>query len=43
MSLVQVSNLSVAFGAGRVADGVSFTLDYGKTLRDAFDPRRSPV
>ncbi len=32
MSLVEVSNLSVAFGARRVVDGVSFTLDRGETL-----------
>jgi microcin C transport system ATP-binding protein len=32
MSLVEVENLSVAFGARRVADGVSFTLDRGETL-----------
>jgi microcin C transport system ATP-binding protein len=32
MSLVAVSNLSVAFGARRVVDGVSFTLDRGETL-----------
>src|SRR6476659_8070220 len=32
MSLVEVSNLSVAFGAKRVVDGVSFTLDRGETL-----------
>jgi microcin C transport system ATP-binding protein len=32
MSLVQVENLSVAFGAKRVLDGVSFTLDRGETL-----------
>ena len=32
MSLVEISNLSVAFGARRVADGVSFTLDRGETL-----------
>ncbi|MGE0415684.1 MAG: ABC transporter ATP-binding protein [Acetobacteraceae bacterium] len=30
--LVQVENLSVAFGATRVVDGVSFTLDRGETL-----------
>src|SRR5579872_1960205 len=32
MSLVEVQNLSVAFGARRVVDGVSFTLDRGETL-----------
>jgi microcin C transport system ATP-binding protein len=32
MSLVEVENLSVAFGARRVVDGVSFTLDRGETL-----------
>src|SRR5215472_4182952 len=32
MSLVEVKNLSVAFGAKRVVDGVSFTLDRGETL-----------
>jgi microcin C transport system ATP-binding protein len=32
MSLVEVSDLSVAFGARRVVDGVSFTLDRGETL-----------
>jgi microcin C transport system ATP-binding protein len=32
MSLVEVSSLSVAFGAKRVVDGVSFTLDRGETL-----------
>src|ERR1700733_6806224 len=32
MSLVEVTNLSVAFGAKRVVDGVSFTLDRGETL-----------
>src|ERR1700678_317509 len=32
MSLVEVANLSVAFGAKRVVDGVSFTLDRGETL-----------
>ena len=32
MSLVEVENLSVAFGAKRVVDGVSFTLDRGETL-----------
>ncbi len=32
MSLVVVENLSVAFGAKRVVDGVSFTLDRGETL-----------
>jgi microcin C transport system ATP-binding protein len=32
MSLVQVDNLSVAFGAKRVLDGVSFSLDRGETL-----------
>jgi microcin C transport system ATP-binding protein len=32
MSLVEVENLSVAFGARRVADDVSFTLDRGETL-----------
>jgi microcin C transport system ATP-binding protein len=32
MSLVAVENLSVAFGAKRVVDGVSFTLDRGETL-----------
>ena len=32
MSLVAVENLSVAFGANRVIDGVSFTLDRGETL-----------
>jgi peptide/nickel transport system ATP-binding protein len=32
MSLVAVENLSVAFGAKRVVDGVSFSLDRGETL-----------
>jgi microcin C transport system ATP-binding protein len=32
MSLVEVSNLSVAFGPKRVVDDVSFTLDRGETL-----------
>jgi microcin C transport system ATP-binding protein len=32
MSLVEVRNLSVAFGARRVVDNVSFTLDRGETL-----------
>jgi microcin C transport system ATP-binding protein len=32
MSLVEVSGLSVAFGAKRVVDNVSFTLDRGETL-----------
>jgi microcin C transport system ATP-binding protein len=32
MSLVEVEDLSVAFGARRVVDGVSFTLDRGETL-----------
>lgn len=32
MSLVEVENLSVAFGANRVVDDVSFTLDRGETL-----------
>jgi microcin C transport system ATP-binding protein len=32
MSLVEVSNLSVAFGERRVVDGVSFSLDRGETL-----------
>ncbi len=32
MSLVEVANLSVAFGARRVVDDVSFTLDAGETL-----------
>ena len=32
MSLVEVANLSVAFGARRVVDDVSFTLDRGETL-----------
>jgi microcin C transport system ATP-binding protein len=32
MSLVEVENLSVAFGDRRVVDGVSFTLDRGETL-----------
>ncbi len=32
MSLVEVENLSVAFGTRRVADDVSFTLDRGETL-----------
>jgi microcin C transport system ATP-binding protein len=32
MSLVQVENLSVAFGTKRVVEGVSFTLDRGETL-----------
>jgi microcin C transport system ATP-binding protein len=32
MSLVEVRDLSVAFGATRVVDGVSFTLDRGETL-----------
>ena len=32
MSLVEVENLSVAFGRKRVLDGVSFTLDRGETL-----------
>jgi microcin C transport system ATP-binding protein len=32
MSLVEVSGLSVAFGARRVVDNVSFTLDRGETL-----------
>jgi microcin C transport system ATP-binding protein len=31
-SLVEVANLSVAFGAKHVVDGVSFTLDRGETL-----------
>ena len=30
--LVEVENLSVAFGAKRVVDGVSFTLERGETL-----------
>jgi microcin C transport system ATP-binding protein len=32
VSLVEVENLSVAFGARRVVDDVSFTLDRGETL-----------
>ncbi len=32
MSLVEVNTLSVAFGAKRVVDNVSFTLDRGETL-----------
>ncbi len=32
MSLVEVANLSVAFGAKRVVDGVSFSLNRGETL-----------
>ncbi len=32
MSLVEVQNLSVAFGAKRVVDGVSFNLERGETL-----------
>ena len=32
MSLVEVENLSVAFGSKRVVQGVSFTLDRGETL-----------
>ena len=32
MSLLEVSDLSVAFGARRVVEGVSFTLDRGETL-----------
>jgi len=32
LSLVEVENLSVAFGRKRVVDGVSFTLDRGETL-----------
>jgi microcin C transport system ATP-binding protein len=32
MSLVEVENLSVAFGAKRVVDDVSFSLDRGETL-----------
>src|ERR1700756_4644203 len=32
MSLVEVEDLSVAFGARRVVDNVSFTLDRGETL-----------
>ena len=32
MSLVEVANLSVAFGDKRVVDSVSFTLDRGETL-----------
>jgi len=32
MSLLEVSQLSVAFGARRVVDNVSFTLDRGETL-----------
>jgi microcin C transport system ATP-binding protein len=32
MSLLEVENLSVAFGRRRVVDGVSFTLDRGETL-----------
>src|ERR1700758_2300370 len=32
MSLVEVKDLSVAFGTKRVVDGVSFTLDRGETL-----------
>jgi microcin C transport system ATP-binding protein len=32
MSLLEVENLSVAFGQRRVVDGVSFTLDRGETL-----------
>ena len=32
MSLVEVENLSVAFGSRRVVDGVSFKLDRGETL-----------
>ncbi len=32
MSLVEITNLSVAFGDKRVVDNVSFTLDRGETL-----------
>jgi ABC-type glutathione transport system ATPase component len=32
MSLVEVQNLSVAFGTRRVVNGVSFTLERGETL-----------
>ena len=32
MSLVEVENLSVAFGAKRVVQGVSFSLNRGETL-----------
>ena len=32
MSLLEVNGLSVAFGAKRVVDDVSFTLDRGETL-----------
>ena len=32
MSLLRVESLSVAFGARRVVEGVSFTLDRGETL-----------
>ncbi len=32
MSLLEVNDLSVAFGAKRVVDGVSFSLDRGETL-----------
>src|ERR1700732_605425 len=32
MSLVEVENLSVAFGAKRVVDGVSFSIERGETL-----------
>ncbi len=32
MSLLEVQDLSVSFGARRVVDGVSFTLDRGETL-----------
>ena len=32
LSLLEVQNLSVAFGKRRVVDGVSFTLDRGETL-----------
>src|ERR1700760_3380337 len=32
MSLVEVKDLSVAFGAKRVVQGVSFALDRGETL-----------
>src|ERR1700722_18742056 len=32
MSLLEVNNLSVAFGAKQVVDNVSFTLDRGETL-----------
>ena len=41
MSLVEVEDLSVAFGAKRVVRDVSFTLDRGETLALVGD--RAPV